>query len=74
MIKRVQTDFLFSQPSFLSGMASSIDMWGELNAYNVSAEGKQADENAIAADWLVVGQDIFDALQQQALESEQTAA
>jgi hypothetical protein len=74
MMKKVQTDFLFAQPSFASGFASAFDLWGELAAYNVSASTTEADENAIAADWLVVGQDIYDALQQHASEGDRVPA
>jgi len=70
MLKGVQTDFLFAQPSFASGAARALDLWGQLDAYNESATTATADENAIAADWFVVGQDIFDALQQCASEGE----
>jgi hypothetical protein len=69
MMKRVQTDFLFAQPSFSSGMARALDLWGQLDDYNVSANGAEADAKALAADWIVVGQDIFDALEQCELES-----
>jgi hypothetical protein len=61
MIKRVQTDFLFAQPSFASGAGSAFDLWGQLASYNDSADGAQADARAIASDWIVVGQDIYDA-------------
>jgi hypothetical protein len=74
MMKKVQTDFLFAQPSFASGFASAFDLWGQLPAYNVSADTTEADENAIASDWLVVGQDIYDALQHHASEGEHIAA
>ncbi len=63
MIKRVQTDFLFAQPSFASGMGSSLDLWGQLAAYNESADAAEADARALASDWMVVGQDIHDALE-----------
>jgi hypothetical protein len=74
MVKKVQSDFLFAQPGFASGVASVIDLWGELSAYNMSTTTAEADENAIAADWFVVGQDIYDALQQHASEGDRVAA
>ncbi len=70
MMKKVQSDFLFAQPSFASGAARTLDLWGQFDAYNISATGAEADANAIAADWAVVGQDIFDVIQQQDSESE----
>lgn len=63
MLKRAQSDFLFAQPSFVSGMASSLDLWGVLTDYNTSSTPEEADAAALAADWCVVGQDIFDAMQ-----------
>lgn len=64
MIKKVQSDFLFAQPSFGSGAARVFDLWGQFDAYNESENPAEADANAIAADWAVVGQDILDAIQQ----------
>ncbi len=70
-MKKVRTDFLFAQPSFASGFARTLDLWGVLDDYNISVTTLEADEKAIAADWLVVGQDIADAIQN---ESELNAA
>lgn len=68
---KIRTDFLFAQPSYVSGMARVLDLWGTLDDYNISETTLEADEKAIAADWLVVGQDIADAIQN---ESELKAA
>jgi hypothetical protein len=59
---KVQTDFLFARPSFASGAASTLDLWGLLADYNRSNTPTEADANAIFADWAVVGQDISDAM------------
>ncbi|MGC9292222.1 MAG: hypothetical protein ACP5EP_05800 [Acidobacteriaceae bacterium] len=71
-MNRIQSDFLFAQPSFASGAARVFDLGGQFDAYNESATLAEADANAIAADWAIVGQDIYDAIQQH--ESERTAA
>ena len=63
MIRKVKSDFLFAQPSFASGAARVLDLWGQFDVYNVSATPTEADANAIAADWFVVGQDILDAVE-----------
>lgn len=63
MGKKVQTDFLFAQPSFASGAARSLDLWGTFDDYNRSESPAEADAKAIAADWRVVGQDIYDAIE-----------
>ncbi len=54
--------FLFSNPSFLSGMSCVLDLGGTLNEYNVSATNEQADSLAIRSDWAVVGADIMEAV------------
>jgi hypothetical protein len=67
---KVQTDFLFARPSLASGAASTLDLWGQLTDYNVSATPLEADANALFSDWAVVGQDISDATDQCASESD----
>lgn len=69
MEKKVQTDFLFAQPSFASGAARILDLWGVMDDYNISQTTVEADEKAIAADWLLVGQAISDAMEQYESES-----
>ncbi len=63
MGKKLQSDFLLAQPSFTSGMASNLDLWGQSQSYNESEDAAQADANAIFSDWAMVGQDIEDALE-----------
>jgi hypothetical protein len=63
MGQKVKSDFLFAQPSFASGVARIFDLWGQFDDYNRSETPDEADEKAIAADWLVVGQDIADAIE-----------
>jgi hypothetical protein len=67
---KIQTGFLFAQPSFASGVGSTIDLWGQMAEYNTSATPAEADSNAIFADWAVVGQDISSAAEQCLSESE----
>jgi hypothetical protein len=66
---KIQSDFLFARPSFASGAASTLDLWGQMPEYNSSATPAEADANAIFADWAVVGQDISDAVDSLASES-----
>lgn len=72
MSKKVKTDFLFAQPSLGSGVARVFDLWGQFDEYNRSDSPSEADAKAIAADWFVIGQDIYDAIEQH--ESECNAA
>ena len=64
MNKRVKTDFLFAQPSLASGAARAFDLWGQFDEYNRSETPAEADAKAIASDWLVIGQDLYDAIEQ----------
>ena len=56
------TDYLFATPSFLSGMASVLDIGSTLTHYNTSDSPEEADARAIASDWAMVGQDIRSAI------------
>jgi len=73
MNKTVKTDFLFAQPSLLSGAARAFDLWGQLDEYNRSETPAEADAKAIAADWLIVGQDLADAIEEQEAECNRAA-
>jgi hypothetical protein len=63
MNKKVQSDFLFAQPTFASGAARLLDFWGQFDDYNRSETPADADAKAIAADWLLVGQDLADSIE-----------
>ena len=62
MLKKYRSDFLFAQPSFLSGAARVLDMASGFDDYN-SAE--DPDSMAIAADWCVIGDDLGQVLIQE---------
>jgi hypothetical protein len=70
--KKVKTDFLFAQPSLSSGAARVFDLFGQFDGYNRSDSPAEADAKALASDWILVGQDICEAIEQ--YESERTAA
>lgn len=67
------TDFLFAQPSFLSGAARVLDLGGTFDGYNRSESEGIADYRAIQMDWRVVGRDIAVALVSASIEEEQAA-
>lgn len=48
---------LTPRPSFWEGMGRALDIGGGLSVYNVSATSAEADYQAIASDWNMVGQD-----------------
>lgn len=58
------SDYLFDTPSFLSGVARSVDLWGVFSDYNVSQTPEVADIIAMYCDWRAVGADLLAAVQQ----------
>ena len=58
MSDKYSTDFLFAQPSFLSGAARTMDAFATFDRYNTSDTPTEADMRAIASDWGMVGQDL----------------
>ena len=53
-----RTDFLFAVPSFLSGVATILDLFGTFRRYNTSKTPNEADTRAVASDWGVVSDDL----------------
>ena len=58
------SDFLFARPSFWSGIARLLDLWGAFDDYNRSRTPVEADRRALYSDWYIVGQDILAASEQ----------
>jgi hypothetical protein len=56
------TDFLFARPSWISGVARTLDLWGLFDSYNISPTAKIADVRATLSDWCIVGQDLSTAI------------
>lgn len=59
----MSTDFLFTKPTFRSGVASLANIGGTI-LYNSSSSPSEADEMALTSDWTMVGQDLQEALNQ----------
>jgi len=55
------TDFLFARPSVLEGIGRNIDLFGILNIYNISKNGKDADARAHVNDVMALGNDFREA-------------
>lgn len=55
---RMSSDFLFASPSPQLGVARLIDLFGQLDLYNQSGTGDQADFHALSSDWGMVGLDL----------------
>jgi len=61
--KRYTTGFLFSNPSFLSGAGTVMNLAGNYYEFNSSETGFEADEKAIENDFRMIGQDIYDVIE-----------
>lgn len=61
MGSKYKSDFLFAQPTLLSGAARVLDLGGRLDKYNESSD---ADGIALANDWFMVGEDLKQVLHQ----------
>src|SRR5438270_493118 len=62
------TDYLFTRPSFLEGIARILDFGNILDEYNFSRSGAIADYRAMQADWQAVANDLRYAFQRLELE------
>jgi hypothetical protein len=56
----IETGFLFASPSFWSGVARLLDLWGKFDDYNREQSGEETDRAALYSDWRIVGQDLRD--------------
>ncbi len=54
--------FLFARPTFWLGAASILDFGNTLFFYNDSPNGDVADYLAIKSDWMLVGEDLKEAI------------
>ena len=66
------SDFLFSQPTALTGATRLVDLGAQFDGYNISVTPQEADRRALAVDWLLVGGALYEALKQE-LEGLRTA-
>lgn len=61
------TALLFVIPSFWEGMARTLDIGGTMTEFNRSPNPRVADALAMRADWMSVGQDLWNVLDQESL-------
>ena len=59
---KVKSDFLTARTSLYSGAARLLDFYGLYDRYNVCKDEHQADMMAILSDWMIVGQDLEEAM------------
>lgn len=57
-----RTDFLTADSTFLTGVASAVNLRGNFYGYNYSRNGEEADAKALRSDWGMVGSDIADSM------------
>ncbi len=55
-------NYLFADPSFLSGAARMLDLGGAFDEFDGSLTPAQADELAMRRDWNAVGADLIGAM------------
>ena len=63
-------DFLFARPSFVTGVARILDIGGTLQEYNTSRTPEEADTRALRADFVAVGADLLEAMNNVSEEEE----
>lgn len=60
--KLYKTPFIFSTPSFFTGMGSVLNIGGNYYVFNYSQTKSETDLKGISSDWEMVGQDIRHAI------------
>lgn len=68
----MESTFLVVNPSAFRGVARSLDLWAQLDDYNVSESGNEADALAACIDELALRSDFDTAIQK--LESAEVLA
>ena len=58
----LRTDFLTADSSFLTGIASAVNLSGNFYGFTYSRNGQEADVLALRSDWGMVGKDIADSM------------
>lgn len=66
---KFMSDFLFSTPNFLIGAGSVINIAGNYYNFNESDSESEADAKAIENDFKMVGQDIYNVLNDSKLKN-----
>jgi hypothetical protein len=56
------TDYLYNSPSFITGVARAIDLYGSFTEYNISETGQQADAIALYNDVKAIGNDFYSSI------------
>ena len=62
---------LFATPSFLEGVARTLDLGDTFTDYNTSRNAAEADFFALRSDWRAVGEDFDSVLSEYAAEKQE---
>ena len=62
MIRRDRRFLYYARPTFLEGLARIMDFGNSLNQYPRFRTAREADAFALRSDWIMVGQDISEAI------------
>ncbi len=57
-----QTSYLYAVPTFIGGMAHTLDIGSNLQIYNENATPAEADIKALRNDWEAVGNDLLNSM------------
>jgi hypothetical protein len=60
--KKLRSDFLFPSTGYLVGMGSVINIFGKYYLFNYSHSEGEADTKALMSDWINVGKDIEESI------------
>jgi hypothetical protein len=56
------TLFLMAEPGSLFGAARIGDLFGIFDQFNISRTPQEADGRALASDWIIIGDNLVDAM------------
>ncbi len=59
-----RSSYLYAQPSFWSGFARGLDLFGKFDRYNTAESEAESDAEAVENDWNAVGEDLWSAYEQ----------
>jgi len=71
---RRTTLFLMADPRFWFGPARVLDLFGQFDQYNMSPTPREADARALMSDWIIIGDQLADAMEHAPLEPDSEPA
>jgi len=65
--RTIRTDRLFVTTGYVIGAGSVLNIAGNYFSFNTSDSPEEADAKALQSDWMIVGQDIQEAIDKSAI-------